>query len=158
MVFTRTAVLALSFPVIFLGFLNYTLASNDSRQIPIQNIGLGTYYVMVNLPGVADEQFMIDTGSGYATINQKTLDILKTDNKARYVKNIKGVLANGKTQVVPIWRVSQLTVNKQCTLRDIEVAVFPGKTRQILGLSALKKVAPFAMSFDPPQLTLSQCG
>jgi hypothetical protein len=39
----------------------------------------------------------------------------------------------------------------------VEAAVFPGKTRQILGLSALKKAAPFIFSMDPPNLVLSNC-
>jgi hypothetical protein len=35
--------------------------------------------------------------------------------------------------------------------------VFPARTRQILGLSALNKAAPFTFSVDPPSLVLSNC-
>ena len=130
----------------------------SDNQIPLENKGLGTYYVNVGLPGVPQTAYMLDTGSGYAVINQETLALLKQNNEVRFIKKVKGILANGKSYVVPIWRISRLSLNDQCILRDIEVAVFPGKTRQILGMSALKKVAPFELSFDPPRLTLKQCG
>ena len=34
--------------------------------------------------------------------------------------------------------------------------MFPGKTRQILGLSALRQAAPFIFSLNPPELVLSK--
>ena len=100
---------------------------------------------------------MVDTGSGYVAINQQSLDTLKQNNHVKYLRDIKGVMANGKSYIIPIWEVSSLTLNEQCTLEDVEVAVFPGKNRQILGLSALKKAAPLQISFDPPQLVLGGC-
>ncbi|WP_455220552.1 retroviral-like aspartic protease family protein [Kaarinaea lacus] len=111
----------------------------------------------VKLADSVDSQFMVDTGSGYVAINEKSLEILKQENQVEYVRDIKGKMANGKIYKLPIWRLSRLTLNEQCTLKDIEVAVFPGNTRQLLGLSALKKAAPLEISFDPPQLTLTRC-
>ena len=35
--------------------------------------------------------------------------------------------------------------------------MFPGKTRQILGLSALRQAAPFIFSMNPPKLVLCNC-
>ena len=131
--------------------------ANNKFAVPMQNIGFGTYYVSVQLAGMADSKFMVDTGSGYVAINQASLDTLKQNNQVKYLRDIKGVMANGKSYIVPIWQVSSLTLNKECTLKDVEVAVFPGKTRQILGLSALKKAAPLEISFDPPQLVLGSC-
>ncbi len=131
--------------------------ADNKNAVPMQNIGFGTYYVSVKLADLADSQFMVDTGSGYVAINQHSLDALKENNEVRYLREIKGVMANGKSFIIPIWQVSSLTLNEQCILKDVEVAVFPGKTRQILGLSALKKAAPLEISFDPPQLVLSSC-
>jgi hypothetical protein len=42
-------------------------------------------------------------------------------------------------------------------LEEVEVAVFPGNTRQIVGLSVLTRAAPFVFSTNPPQLQLSNC-
>jgi len=39
----------------------------------------------------------------------------------------------------------------------VEAVVFPGKTRQILGLSALRQAAPLIFSLNPPKLVLSNC-
>ena len=50
-----------------------------------------------------------------------------------------------------------MNIGGQCPLEDIEVAVFPGNTRQILGLSTLRQASPFIFSMDPPQLVLSNC-
>ena len=132
-------------------------ATTQTRNIPMQDIGRGTYYVNVALADLSSSQFMVDTGSGYVAINQESLNRLKNNKQVSYMRDIKGILANGTVYVVPIWRVSSLTLNDKCTLRNIEVAVFPGKTRQILGLSALKKAAPLQISFDPPELILSNC-
>jgi len=132
-------------------------ATTKNNYIPMQDIGRGTYYVNVALANLSNSQFMVDTGSGYVAINQESLSKLRENDQASYVRDIQGILANGKTYVVQIWQVSSITLNDKCTLRNIEVAVFPGKTRQILGLSALKKAAPLQISFDPPQLVLSHC-
>ena len=144
------------FLLLVLSWVQVCFASSD-HLIPMKNIGFGTYYVKVNLAGMSGSQFMVDTGSGYVTINEESLLKLRQSDNATYVRDIKGVLANGTTYIVPIWQVSSMTLNNQCTLKDVEVAVFPGKTRQILGLSALKKAAPLQISFDPPQLVLSGC-
>jgi hypothetical protein len=37
------------------------------------------------------------------------------------------------------------------------VTVMPGSTRNILGLSALRRVAPFTLDLEPARLTLSGC-
>lgn len=140
----------------FTGFVSNGSAATKNL-IPMKNIGLGTYYVNVKLADMPENQFMVDTGSGYMTINEESLSVLKKSNRVKYVKDIKGILANGSTYVVPIWEVSSITLNRQCTLNNVQVAVFPGKTRQILGLSALKKAAPLELSFDPPSLSLSFC-
>ena len=131
--------------------------ATSKNLIPMNNIGMGTYYVNVKLADMPESQFMVDTGSGYMAINEQSLRVLKQQNRVKFVKDIKGILANGSALIVPIWEVSSITINDQCTLNNVEVAVFPGKTRQILGLSALKKAAPLELSFDPPMLSLGNC-
>jgi predicted aspartyl protease len=125
--------------------------------VPIHEKGAATYYLKGKLGNLEYADFMVDTGSGYLVINQESLAKLKKNGQAGYVKDIKGILANGKEFIVPVWRISSLTITEQCVLRNVEAAVFPGKTRQILGLTALRKAAPFTVSFDPPQLVLSHC-
>jgi predicted aspartyl protease len=132
-------------------------AQDFGHPIPMQEKGAATYYIKATIQGLGDTDFMVDTGSGYVTINENTLDTLQQQGEAVYVKNVVGKLADGQLKVVPIYRISTISLGSECILRDVEAAVFPGKTRQILGLSGLKKAAPFIFSFNPPKLVLSHC-
>lgn len=155
-IFNLQIILAVCIVIITFGFMSAGSATTKNL-IPMNNIGSGTYYVSVKLADMPESQFMVDTGSGYMTINEQSLGVLQQQNRVKYLKDIKGILANGNALIVPIWEVSSITINDQCTLHNVEVAVFPGKTRQILGLSALKKAAPLELSFDPPMLSLGNC-
>jgi predicted aspartyl protease len=101
-------------------------------------------------------EFMVDTGSGYLTINEQTLIALQERQQVQYVKQLRAVLANGSELIIPVYAINQLRIGN-CTIRNVEAAVFPARTRQILGLSALNKAAPFTFSVDPPELMLSNC-
>lgn len=132
-----------------------TFADDFATIIPMK--GGGTYYVTARFGDTTSGELMVDTGSGYTSINEQTLASLKEGGHAQYVKDVSGILADGSRTTVPVYRVTQVSIGCCCVVRDIEAAVFPGSTRQILGLSALKKVAPFTVSLEPAQLTLSRC-
>lgn len=132
-------------------------AADFDSNIPMHDKGAATYYVAGEIAGVGAVDFMVDTGSGYMTINEETLGILQKSGGVAYVKELSGILADGSRMTVPVYRLSQVRIGPSCTLYDIEAAVFPGKTRQILGLSALRQASPFIFSMDPPKLVLSNC-
>jgi predicted aspartyl protease len=117
-----------------------------------------TFYVRANIRGAGDTELLVDTGSSYVAISESTLGALKRAGNVRYVKNLQGVMADGRERVVPIYAIRGLNIGGGCVLDEVEAAVFAGTTRQILGLSGLRKVAPFAISVDPPSLVLSNCG
>lgn len=125
--------------------------------VPMSKKGTSTYYVPVQFDGELGNELMVDTGSDYVTINTTTFESLQQRGKVDYVKQVGGTLANGVDIVVPIYRITELNIGCCCILHNVEAAVFEGTERQILGLSALKKVAPFAMSVDPAHLMLSDC-
>jgi predicted aspartyl protease len=135
-----------------------TPASGDDLDVtvPMHDKGLSTYYVNAHVADLGASEFMVDTGSGYMTINQQTLNALQERKQAQYVKELRAILANGTELVIPVYSISELRIGT-CTLRNVEAAVFPARTRQILGLSALNKAAPFTFSVDPPELVLSNC-
>ncbi len=56
-----------------------------------------------------------------------------------------------------LYRVEDFRIGEHCSIGTVEVAVLSKKGKNILGLSVLSKVAPFAMSLSPPALTLSDC-
>lgn len=132
-------------------------ATEFSTTIPMQHKGASTFYVTTEVAGLDTVDFMVDTGSGYATINEETLTMLMQKQNASYIKDLEGILADGSRMVVPVYKVKSMNIGGTCNLENIEVAVFPGKTRQILGLSALRQASPFIFSMNPPQLVLSHC-
>ncbi len=132
-------------------------AGEFSTTIPMQHKGASTFYVTTEVAGLDTVDFMVDTGSGYATINEETLAVLMQQQSASYIKDLEGILADGSRLVVPVYRVKSMSIGGSCDLENIEVAVFPGNTRQILGLSALRQASPFIFSINPPQLVLSHC-
>jgi len=148
------------FVLTYLGIITASMgisAGDFDTSIPMRGKGASTYYVPAHLAGVGPTEFMVDTGSGYVAISQDALDTLLRQRRARYVKNLMGVLANGNEMIVPVYLLDELTIGNRCKLKDVEAAIFPGKDRFILGLSALQKAAPFIFSLDPPMLALSNC-
>jgi predicted aspartyl protease len=128
------------------------------KTIPMNQKQLATYYIDASLSGSGDVEFMVDTGAGYTTINEYTLELLLQADNAVYVGELTGMMADGRQQQYPVYRIRQLVLGGDCVLSNIEVAVFPHKTRMLLGLSALEKAAPFVFSTNPPRLSLSNCG
>ncbi|MEJ2619817.1 MAG: retropepsin-like aspartic protease [Candidatus Thiodiazotropha sp.] len=126
-------------------------------DVPMHSKGANTFYISGKIGSMAPTEFMVDTGSSYMTINETTLAELQQVGNPRYLKDLKGVLANGSEMLVPVYTITDVLIGEKCLLDEVEVAVFPGKTRQILGLSALLKTAPFTFSAEPPQLQLSNC-
>jgi len=118
--------------------------------------GMATYYVNAQIADLGISEFMVDAGSGYLTINEQTLNALQERKQVQYVKELRAILANGAELVIPVYSINELRIGT-CTIRNVEAAVFPARTRQILGLSALNKAAPFTFSVDPPELVLSNC-
>jgi len=137
--------------------INISHASETGIQIPMHTKGTVTYYVSGFINDAITSDFLVDTGSGYVTINNKTLEELNRNGGTKFVKKISAVMANGSETVVPVYRLASLRLSKNCVIHNIEAAVMPGATPNILGLSALKKAAPFSMSMQPPTLTLSSC-
>ena len=132
-------------------------ASDFGTSVPINKKGLVTYYVSGSINGFGATDFLVDTGSGHTAINEATLEKLHLQGKAEYLKKVSATLANGSTITLPVYNLSDINIGGECVIHDVEAVVLPGKTRNILGLSALEKTAPFAISVNPPRLLLSHC-
>ncbi len=143
--------------VFVLTLVSSGFAEDFGTFIPMHEKGTATYYVTTEISGLGAVDVMVDTGSSYATINEETLDQLIQNDRAHYVHNFVGILADGRRTLVPVYSIPSINIDGQCALENIEVAVFPGKTRQLLGLSALRQASPFIFSVNPPQLVLSNC-
>jgi len=144
--------------LLFSSTLSIGFAQESSGStVPMKDKGAATFYIDGSIEGYGDTEFMVDTGSGYTTINEYTLEKLKASGKAVYSKQLKGILADGSEKIVAVYRISALNLGGKCELKNVEAAIFPGKTRQILGLNALRKTGSFTFSFQPPALILNDC-
>jgi predicted aspartyl protease len=143
-------------PVILMAVSLSAEGEESDVTVPMYEKGMATYYVQAQIADLASSEFMVDTGSGYLTINERTLDALKARKQAQFVKELRAVLANGSELIIPVYTINEMRIGA-CVLRNVDAAVFPARTRQILGLSALNKTAPFTFSVDPPELLLSNC-
>jgi len=133
------------------------LADDAAVSVPMHARPSGTYYLKAGFGGSATNDLMLDTGSEFLVINEATLKTLLDNSQADYLHHITGIMADGSKLKVPVYRLSSLSIGCCCVVRDIAAAVFPGNTREILGLTALRKVAPFAVSLEPAVLTLNNC-
>lgn len=133
-------------------------AARFDQEIPMRITKAATFYVDGYVDGLGAVDMMVDTGSSYTTINEEALAVLQQKGAVTYVKDLTGIMADGTRKVVPIYRIASMSIGAGCALHNVEAAVFPGHTRYILGLSALKMAAPFAFSLEPPTLALSNCG
>lgn len=144
-----------------LGMLLAWHAPGDAEQfahvVPMQQHDSGQYYVLGVLSGGVETDFLVDTGSGYVALSKETFERVERSSGTEYVRDIVGAMANGRMMKVPIYRVAELAISGECRLENVEVAVLPSGARNILGLSALRRVEPFAMQLSPPQLWLSHC-
>ncbi len=144
--------------IVFLALFAGPSHSELNTSVPLHKKGSTTYYVSGEIKGLGPLDFLIDTGSSYTTINEKALNVLQNNGAARFLKKLTGVMADGSRKTVALYRVLSINIGGNCRLNDVEVAVFPGTTRNILGISALNKLAPFTISLTPPSLMLSHCG
>ena len=132
-------------------------ASPEQQLIPMQTYGASTYYINSEIPGAGQFSMLVDTGSAYSVINEETLASLSSNGQAHFVKKLRGKMADGSERIIPLYRIAAINLGGNCLIKDIHAAILPGKTRQIIGISTLMRAAPFAMSFDPPMLSLNQC-
>lgn len=132
-------------------------AEPEPTYVPMHDKGTSTLYVRGSIGGSGEAEFMVDTGASYMALNEVTMEALREAGKARYLRKLSGVMADGRTRSVPVYLVSEIAIGEACVIRDVEVAVLPGNTRNILGLSALRKTAPFVFDLDTPALGLSHC-
>lgn len=133
------------------------IAGQFGTTVEMQAKNGATFYVPGLITGLGAVDWMVDTGSGYMTINEEILALLEGNGLARFVRKMRGRLADGRELEVPVYLIDAISIGDACWLRNVEVAVFPGNTRPILGLNVLQRTAPFIFSFEPPRLVLSHC-
>jgi predicted aspartyl protease len=132
-------------------------AEELAYEVALQQSDAGTYYVPGRLGFGIETEFLVDTGSSYVVLSRDTFRSLKAHTSPVRLRDIQGAMASGRALRVPVYRLDMLAIGDRCVLRDVEVAVVPGATRDILGLSALRHMAPVLVGLDPPRLRFARC-
>lgn len=133
------------------------IAADFGYAVPMADSNRQTYYVDVGVGDLPPSRFLVDTGSSHMAIDSASLRRLQKRGEARYVGNLVGTMADGSKRRVPLYRIDRLVIGGRCALHDVNAAVIPGADRNILGLSVLRRLAPFAVATDPPTLRFSHC-
>ena len=144
-------------PILLLLVVTVACAAEFDSSISMTDKGASTFYVPCIIEGYGEVDLMFDTGSSYMTINEKMLAVLKRRGHATFVKKLDARMADGSRSIIPVYRLSSVQLGGNCALHDVEAAVMPGSTRNLLGLNALKMAGPFIFYVDPPRLVLSHC-
>ena len=126
-----------------------SVVAEEFTIIPMSQKHLATYYVQGTMKGIGDVEFMVDTGAGYTTINERVLEDLSAAGNVIYIGRLTGVLADGSERIMPVYRIKSLVLGTDCVLKNVDAAVFPSNTRMLLGLTALNKSITFCI-FDKP--------
>lgn len=132
-------------------------AGPEFTSVALRKHDAGTFYVDGALQGYGDLRMLLDTGSSYLVISQAILEELMKSGGARYARKLEGIMADGSSRIIPVYRVAGLRLGENCWIHDVEAAVMPGHTRPILGMNILARLAPFTFSADPAQLSVHQC-
>jgi predicted aspartyl protease len=124
-------------------------------SVALSSSGVGTLHVDGLLGAVGRTEFLLDTGSAYVVLSAATRNKLAAGGKLRQVRKLRAVMANNHTVAAPVYRVSRLELSANCVITDFEAVALPGARKNILGLSALRAVAPFTVHLEPARLELT---
>lgn len=140
-------------------------AQETTREEPAQAIGYsvdltrsgaGSLYMNAEIGGVV-ASFLVDTGAAMVTVDKSLFKRMRETGNIREVRRVAARLANNRLQVMTVYEVAHFQVGEGCELGPLEVAVMDGAGRNLLGLSALDRAAPFTIHTSPPAITLSGC-
>ena len=157
----------MKFLILFLLTINIAIADiylsidipkeSNIISVPIIKQEVGTYNVKGVLNDYIEVEFLLDTGASLSSINRGIIEKLQLQGKARYIKEITARLADGTIVGLSLFNINSLSIGGNCLIQNIDVTVFPNKTKNIIGISTLEIVSPFTISAEPPSLILENC-
>lgn len=155
----RALVLVLVAALITLSMLatEQAAAEDFGYRIPLAQQSSGALYIEGQVNDSVSADFLLDTGSGMVTVGRDLFSQIKRSGPVEKVGRVAARLANGRLQPVDLYLVQRFRLGEHCEIGPLEVAVMPGKGRNILGMSALSRAAPFAVHMAPPSLAISSC-
>ncbi len=125
--------------------------------VPMTDSGAGNYSVSGRFGTDPAAEFLIDTGAALTTISDKLFRRLQRTRTLEPVRRVAARLADGRLRAMNVYHIDDFQLGDHCSLGAIEVAVLANDGRNILGMSALAKTAPFGLHLTPAALALTRC-
>lgn len=142
---------------LLLALLSCAGAADFDTRVPMARASSGNYLVQGVLGRQVEAEFLVDTGSGLVTVNERVFRAIKREQTVERVREMAARLADGSLRAMPIYRVARFRLGERCEVGPVEIAVLGRDGRNILGLSVLNRLAPFAVHAEPPALSVSDC-
>jgi len=130
-------------------------AGSEPMTVDLASNDVGTLHLRARLGEHVDTEFLLDTGSAYVVLAEATRRTLAEEGALVPVRRLRAVLANNAVTNAQVYRVTSLRLASGCVVRDFEAVVLPGARKNILGLSALRSVAPFTVHLEPLRLEMN---
>ena len=134
-----------------------TVSAEFETKIPVEATGSGSFIVTAEVGASTADQFLLDTGANLSAISGKFFKRIKATNDVEKVRRVATRLANGKLNATQVYRVETLKLAGQCEISPFEFVVMESSQRNLLGMSALAQVAPFAFHVAPAAIGVSGC-
>ncbi len=131
-------------------------AQDIGYSVDLTRSGAGSLYMDAEIGGVT-ASFLVDTGAAMVTVDKTLFKRMRESGDIREVRRVAARLANNRLQIMTVYEVAHFQVGDACELGPVEVAVMNGAGRNLLGLSALGRAAPFTIHTSPPAIVLSGC-
>jgi predicted aspartyl protease len=131
-----------------LGLFGFTVNLDQSAS--------GSLTLTGKFDGIEDT-FLLDTGANMITVSRDLFQKLRKLDGTVKVRQVGARLANGKLNLIDVYRVEHFSIGNNCELGPVEVAVMQQGGRNLLGMNALAVAAPFAVFTSPPSLAVSHC-
>jgi len=130
-------------------------AAGEPMMVDLSSNAVGTLHVQARLGEHVDTEFLLDTGSAFVVLSEATRRTLDAEGALVPLRRLRAVMANNAVTNAQVYRVTSLQLSSGCVVRDFEAVVLPGARKNILGLSALRSVAPFTVHLEPLRLELN---
>jgi hypothetical protein len=127
-----------------------------AREVVLERAASGSLYVQASTAGV-EASFLVDTGAGLVTVQRGLFEKMRRSGEVREVRRVAARLANNRLKPMTVYEVAEFRIGGSCNLGPVEIAVMEQGGRNLLGLSALGRAAPFTIHTSPPALVLNGC-
>lgn len=127
-----------------------------SVSVHLDQSASGSLTLKGSFDGIEDT-FLLDTGANMITVSRDLFQKLRRLDGTVKVRQVGARMANGKLNLIDVYRVEHFSIGQDCELGPVEVAVMQQGGRNLLGMNALAAAAPFAVFTSPPSLAVSHC-